>query len=167
VKMGAFLNEFDANLQTGVIVFIVIAAPTFGYFYNRLMDNLKGESEHTSLYVAIGVTITLAFGSLLSWKASLLLLSIFCLTGLPMIVGEYLRTERKRKTAPRRKRLPYAANGMIDDAKIAATETHRLIGKALQSDTKEEIYKSLAGASHELTTIANKLNEVKSIQLEK
>ena len=162
--MGAFLNELDANLQSALVVFIVIGAPVFGYFYNRLMDSLKGEHEHTSLYVAIGVTITLGFGALLSWKASLLLLSIFCLTGLPMIVGEFLRTEKKRKSTPRRKRLPYAANGILDEARIAATETHRLIGKALQANTLEEIYKHLASASHELTTVNNKITEVKQIQ---
>jgi hypothetical protein len=161
--MDGFLNEFVPNLQA-VIVFVVIAAPTFGYFYNRLMDNLKDEHEHTSLYVAIGVAITLAFGALISWKASLLLLSIFTLTGLPMIVGEFLRTEKKRKSVPRRKRLPYAANGLLDEAKMATNETHRLIGKALQASTPEEIYKYLASASHELTTINNKIVEVKQIQ---
>jgi hypothetical protein len=162
--MGAFLNELDANLQTAIVVFIVLAAPIFGYFYNRLMDSLKGESEHTSLYVAIGVTITLAFGSLLSWKASLFLLSIFCLTGLPMIVGEFLRTEKKRKTAPRRKRLPYAANGLLDEAKIATITAHEKLTRASNTNSLEEIYRYQRDAALELTTITSKINEVKQIQ---
>jgi len=164
--MDRFINQLDANLQTAIVVFIVIGAPVFGYFYNRLMDSLD-EHEHMSLYVAIGVVITLAFGALISWKASILLLSIFALTGLPMIFGEYRRTERKRKTAPRRKRLPYAANGILDEAKMATSETHRLLGKALAAETKEDIYRNIASASYELTTITEKLSEVKRIQMEK
>lgn len=165
--MGAFLNQLAPNLQTALVVFIVIGAPVFGYFYNKLMDSLKGEHEHTSLYVAIGVTITLAFGSLLSWKAALLLLSIFCLTGLPMIAGEFRRTERKRKTAPRRKRLPYAANGILDEARMAATDAHGYMTKAINATKSEDIYRNLAAAATELNTITNKIAEVKQIQLEK
>lgn len=164
--MGNFLNQFDANLLTGVIVFIAIGAPTFGYFFNRLMDKLSGEYEHTSLYVAIGVTVTLAFGALLSWKASLLLLGIFCLTGLPMIAGEYRRTERKARS-PRRKRLPYAANGLIDDAKIATVTAQGKLIKAISANNPEDLYKNLTAASLELTTITSKLAEVRQIQLEK
>lgn len=163
MNMGSFLNEFVSNLQA-VIVFIVIAAPTFGYFYNRLMDSLKDEHEHTSLYVAIGVAITLTFGALLSWKASVLLLSIFCLTGIPMIAGEFRRTERKRKSAPRRKRLPYAANGILDEAKIAATEAQRHMTRAITATDPKDIYRNLAAAANELNTINSKISEVKQIQ---
>lgn len=165
--MGAFLNEIDANLRTGIIVFIVVAAPTFGYFYNKLMDSLKGEHEHTSLYVAIGVFITLTFGGLLSWKASILLLSIFALTGLPMIVGEFMRTERKRKSAPRRKRLPYAANGRIDDALMATIVAQEKLLQASTTENLHDIQKYQRDAALQLTTIASKLHEVKQIQLEK
>jgi hypothetical protein len=165
--MGAFLNELDANLLVAIVVFIVVIAPVFGYFYNRLMDSLKSDHEHTSLYVAIGVAITLAFGSLLSWKAAILLLSIFCLTGLPMIVGEFLRTERKRKSAPRRKRLPYAANGILDEAKMANSEAVNQLERAINSNRPEEIYKHIAAALAESHRITSKLAEVKQIQIEK
>lgn len=165
--MGDFLNEIGANLLIASVVFVTVSAPTFGVFFNQFIDRLKGEYEHTSIYVAIGVAITLVLGALISWKSFLLYSVLFVLTGLPMIFGEYRRTEQKRKTAPRRKRLPYAANGILDDARMSTTEAHRLIGKALEAKSNEEIYKYIAGASHELTTITSKLAEVKQIQLEK
>lgn len=160
--MGIFLNEFDANLQTGVIVFIVIAAPTFGYFYNRLMDVLR-EHEHTSIYVAIGVSVTLVFGALISWKAAILYSVLFLLDGLPMIVGEYRRTE-KSKRKPRRKRLPYAANGILDECKIASVVAHEKLVRASTCNSLEEICKLQRDAALELNTITSKLAEVRQIQ---
>jgi hypothetical protein len=166
VNTGLFLNESAPNLHVGLVVFIVIGAPTFGYFFNRLMDRLNPKYEHTSLYVVIGVFVTLVFISLLSWKSAVFNLVVFGLTGLPMIVGEFLRTERKRKTA-RVKRLPYKANGLIDDAKMASTQAHQHIARALNTNDPETQYKHLAAAGLELTTVFNRLNEVKQIQLEK
>jgi ABC-type multidrug transport system fused ATPase/permease subunit len=170
--MGTFLNEIDANLRMAIVVFIVGAAPTFGYFFNSLMNKLHGKYEHTSLYVAIGVLVTLAFGALLSWKAALLLLSIFVLTGLPMVIGEFIRTERERERRrvprkTRRMKLPYAANGLIDDAAMATGEAVRLLSRANRAETLDEVYKHQAAAILELTTITSKLAEVKQIQMEK
>jgi hypothetical protein len=167
VNMGSFLNEIEANLLIASVVFVVIASPIFGYFYNRLMDSLKGEYEHMSLYVAIGVAISLVLVALISWKAALVALGVFTLTGLPMIIGEFLRTERKRKSAPRRKRLPYAANGILDEAKIAATDAQRHMTRALTATKPEDVYRNLAAAATELNTINNKISEVKQIQMEK
>ena len=165
MESGSFVNEFDTNLQIALVVFVTATAPTFGYFYNRLMDQL-GEHEHTSLYVAIGVFITLVFVGLLSWKAALLSLVVFGLTGMPMIAGEFKRTERKKRT-PRVRRLPYKANGIIDDAKMASVQAHRAINQAIVATKSEEIYKHLTAAALELDTITGKLAEVKQIQLEK
>jgi signal transduction histidine kinase len=168
--MGAFLNEFLANSQAlpALIVFAVMALPTFSHFYNQWIDKLLDDSEHTSLYVVLGVLFVLVIGALFSWKAAILYSVLFALAGYFMVQGEYARTA-KRKAANRtnknqRKRLPYAANGLLDEARMSATEMHRLLGKALQASTNEEIYKHLASASHELTTITSKINEVKQIQ---
>ena len=84
--MGAFSNEFDAKLLIGLGVFALMAAPMFGYFYNKLMDRLDNEHEHTSLYVAGGNLFTLLIGALISWKAALLFFVLFALDGMPMIV---------------------------------------------------------------------------------
>lgn len=158
--MGDFGNEYVANLQVllPLAVAILILLPLFGWLYNRLMDNLKGK-EHTSVYVAGGVLVTLAAGAIISWKAALLFTVLFGLDGIFMIVGEFKRTEKQQKSA-RRKRLPYAANGLLDDAKIAATEIHRLMGKDMQAET-------LLKVQRELTTVLLKLEELKNIQSEK
>lgn len=165
MNTGPFLNQFAPNLHAGLVVFIVIGAPVFGYFFNRLMDRLK-EHEHTSLYVAIGVFITLIFIALLSWKSAVLGFVVFGLTGLPMIVGEFTRTDRKRKTA-RVKRLPYKANGLIDDAKMASTQAHQHITRALNANDPETQYRHLAAAAVEISNVGQRLNDVKQIQLEK
>jgi hypothetical protein len=168
-EMGAFMNEIDVKLQTAFVVFVIVAAPMFGYFYNRLIDSLKSRFEHMSVYVVGGVTITLVFVALLSWKAALLALGIFTLTGLPMIVGEFCRTNRKMKQArrPRRLRLPYAANGILDEAKMASTQAHQAITKAINTNNPAEQYKHMAAAAMELVTITAKIAEVKQIQMEK
>jgi len=100
--MGPFSNQFDVKLQIGIAVFILLAAPIFGYFYNKALNKV-GENEHTSLYVVIGVFFTIAFGALISWKSALMMLILFGLTGIPMIAGEYKRSAKKQKT-PRRKK---------------------------------------------------------------
>lgn len=164
--MGTFLNEIDVNLMIGSVVFVLIGAPVFGIFFNQLMDSL-GEHEHTSLYVAIGVLVSLVLTATISWKAALLGLAVFTLTGIPMIVGEFRRTEKKRKSTPRRKRLPYAANGILDEAMMANTEALNKLQKAINATKPEDMYKLLVAAVLEQNTIASKLNEVKRIQLEK
>jgi hypothetical protein len=158
--MGDFGNEYVSNLHLALplavaIIFLLII---FGYFYNRLMDSLKGK-EHTSLYVVGGVIVTIGAAALISWKSSLLFTILFLLDGIFMIVGEFKRTEKQAKT-PRRKRMGYAANGIIDDAKIAASEIHRLMGKELEVHEPGTLVK----IQRELTTVLLKLEELKNIQ---
>lgn len=78
MKLGDFLNEYAAKLHVflPLIVAVIILLPVFGYFYNRLMDKLKGK-EHMSVYVAGGVLVTLAAGAIISWKSALLFLVLF------------------------------------------------------------------------------------------
>jgi hypothetical protein len=169
--MEGFTNEFAANPQIlpALIVFVSIALPIFGYFYNRLMDRLNGTKEHTSLYVAIGVAVTLLAGGLFSWRAALMYAALFTLSGLPMIAGEFRRTEEKKAASKtrtlRRKRLPYAANGRIEDAYDSVKEAQRLIGLAFKNNgTEPKSAVPMAEASHQLSTALIKLMEVKAIQ---
>ncbi len=170
--MDGFVNEFAANPQVlpALIVFIICALPTFGYFYNRLMDRLmNGNKERTSLYVAIGVFVTILFGGLVSWRASLMFLGLFALSGMPMIVGEFKRMDRRRETihvkAMRRKRLPYAANGCIADAHDAAKEAQRLLTVAFKNNGKcVESSLPMSEASHQISLVISKLVELKLIQ---
>ena len=119
VNMGLFLNEFAAKLFWPLAVAAMFILPIFGHFYNKLMDKLEGKDEHTSLYVALGNLVTIGIASIFSWKAALLFLILFMADGTPMIFGEFKRTERRaKKKTPRRKRIPYAANGRIDDATL-------------------------------------------------
>ena len=164
--MGSFFNEFAVNLYPALIVFAGLGLPTFGYFYNQLMNKLDGKREHTSLYVAIGVSVTLLVGGLFSWKSALMNFALFGLSGLPMIFGEFKRTELKheKEKTPRRKRMPYAANGRIDDANMSATEASRLLGMALREKDPAIRALQLASISHELHNVSRNLLELKMIQ---
>jgi hypothetical protein len=169
--MEGFMNEFAVNPQVwpALVVFVLIALPVFGYFYNKLMDRLNGAREHMSLYVVGGVLVTLLAVGLFSWKAALISLGCFGLSGIPMIAGEFKRTDEKKQTARtrtlRRKRLPYAANGYISDAHDAAREAQRLLGVAFKNNGKcVESSLPMSQASHELSVVISKLVEVRLIQ---
>lgn len=170
VKLGDFLNEFAANSPVFWALFVgaIFVLLIFGYFYNRLMDTLKhGTGEHTSIYVAIGVAVTLGVASLFSWKAGLLTMIFFAASGLPMIFGEFHRTkvvEEEKTRTPRRKRVPYAVNGRIEDSSMAVKEASRLLGLALKEKDPTARALQLATASHELNDAYSKLLEVKLIQ---
>lgn len=170
VNLGDFLNEYAANSQLfwALLVGAFFGLLIFGYFYNRLMDSLKhGTGEHTSIYVAIGVAVTIGIASLFSWKSGLLTLVFFAASGLPMIFGEFKRTkvaEDEKTRTPRRKRVPYAVNGRIDDSSMAVKEASRLLGMALKEKDAMARTLQLATASHELNSAYSKLMEVKLIQ---
>ena len=169
MNLGSFLNEFAAksSLFWALFVGAIFSLVIFGYFYKRLMDHLKDGDEHTSLYVAIGVGATILVAALFSWKAGLLNLIFFAASGLPMILGEFRRTKAKveeRTKTPRRKRLPYAANGRIDDAVMDVKEASRLLGMALKEKEPTARALQLAQASHELNDASTKLLELKLIQ---
>lgn len=169
MNLGDFLNEYAANspLFWAMAVGAIFTLLIFGYFYNRLMDHLKGRDEHTSLYVAIGVSVTVTVSALFSWKSALMTLIFFSASGIPMIVGEFIRTrervEEKTRT-PRRKRLPYAANSRIDAATMDAREASRLLGMALKEKDGTVRALQLAQASHELNDLYQNLLELKMIQ---
>lgn len=162
--MDGFGNEFDVKLQIALAVFVVVIAPVFGYFYNNLMDRLT-ENEHSSLYVVIGVAVTIILSSAISWKSALLMAVLFGLTGLPMIIGEFNRTKRKQRKEQqeksiRRRRLPYAANGLIDEIKMSGFELKNYLKKYLETSDPKQLHMALV----EVTNILVKTMELKSIQ---
>ena len=161
--MGSFLNQYAVNLQVilPLAVAILIGLPVFGYSYNKLMDALNGK-EHASIYVACGVLLTLAVGALISWKSALLFTILFALDGFFMIAGEFKRTEKKQKSV-RRKRYPYTANGILEEAKMAIASARRTYGKAIKAGkvTPDD----LLLIEHELNTINLKILEIQQIQI--
>lgn len=166
MNLGDFLNEYAAKLFWPMAVAALFLLPIFGHFYNKLMDALDGNDEHASIYVALGNLATIGAAALFSWKAGLLFLIFFIADGLPMIYGEFKRTSKRvyEKKQPRRKRLPYAANGRVDDATMAISEAQRLVGKALKEKDLAIRSLQLAEAIHELGHAHAKLLEVKLIQ---
>jgi hypothetical protein len=166
VNLGDFLNEFAAKLFWPMAVAALFLLPIFGHFYNKLMDRLDGSDEHASIYVGLGNLVTIAVAALFSWKAGLLMLILFLADGLPMIFGEFKRTHKRveAKKTPRRKRLPYAANGRIDDATMDVKEAMRLTGKAMKENDATVRVLQLAEATHELSAAHEKLIELKLIQ---
>jgi len=165
--MGDFVNEFAVNLLPALTVFAVMGLPTFGYFYNLLMDRLHWRSEHTSLYVAIGEFAIIVVIGLFSWKAAVLSFVGNALAGAFMIAGEFRRTEAKKLQGKslRRKRLPYAASGCIEDAYDAAQEAQRQLVIAFKSNGENvKCALPMAQASHELSIALTKLMELRNIQ---
>ncbi len=162
VNMGSFGNEFDVKLQIGIGVAVFILAPVFGYFYNRFIDTRR-DGEHTSLWVAVGVTITIILAALISWKSAVLMCILFALTGLPMIIGDIQRNDaraKKAKSTRGRKRLPYAANGLIDEARMAVTDMINHLSKFIE--TNDNKYLHLAQII--LARLVSILSELKGIQ---
>jgi hypothetical protein len=177
--MGSFFNEYGANspLFWAVVVGVVIGLPVFGYFYNRWIDAL-GENEHTSLYVVGGVIVVLLAGCLFSLRAAILFAALFMLAGVPMIWGDFQRAKRKPvpaptqtteapvvEPAPRRKRLPYVINGLLDDVSMAAVQAMRCLTDALRKrGNLEEMLVCISLAVQEISTIQIKISEIKNIQ---
>jgi hypothetical protein len=65
--------------------------------------------------------------------------------------------------APRRKRMPYAANGLLDEAKMAGTEARTRLGNAIKNGSVSS--DDLHVIEHELNTIMLKILEVQQIQI--
>ena len=87
----------------GIIVTLVVV----GTVYNRAVAYLevKGYMEgYTSLAVAFGVLVTLAFVALLDWKVALMTLACFAASGTPMIVGSISRYVKRREMGQERMR---------------------------------------------------------------
>ena len=70
----------------------------FGLMFNGLVDWLGERKEgYVSLMVVGGVLVTLGGIAFISWPAAILGLAAFVASGLPMVIGEIVRTIKKRE----------------------------------------------------------------------
>lgn len=75
----------------------------FGVLYNSWVGRLGEDKEgYTSLFVALGVFIALAAGAVFFPIPAAFFLALFVASGLPMIVGDIQRYQRRRKEAKER-----------------------------------------------------------------
>ena len=128
MEMGQFLNEFATD--TRVLVPVALASlavlAVFSVLFDHWVGNLASEKKigYSAILVALGNIVTLLMVAIISWKAAILVGLAFIASGFMVIIGDVNRSHNTRKQAvlvaskPRRKALPYAACGLIDDAII-------------------------------------------------
>lgn len=170
MEMIPFFNKYVEDAHTLAILagsgiaFLSI----FSVLYNRWMDDL-GEKKrgYTALLVAAGNAINLGVVAAISWRAALVVLAAFFVSGLAMILGD-IRRETKRREAeskinrrPRRKSLPYAAAGLVDDAAMLVSDAQRELKRAL--DGKLDPAK-LGKAGISMTEALGKLAEARRVE---
>lgn len=166
VKFGDFLNEYATKLHVflPLVVGVAISLPVFSIFYNRLMDKLDENSEeHTSIWVAIGVAVVIGAGALFSWKMAVFMLSLFALAGFPMIFGDFRREDKRKANARNPKRLPYKANAILDEIRMATTEARTVLGKSIKEE-REPTDKEIVRIERELNTTLLRLAELDVLQ---
>jgi hypothetical protein len=169
MKMGDFLNQFAANplIFWPLVVSIPLALVIFGYWYNGVVA--RDRHARRSLYVIIGVLVTLGAAALFSWKAALITLILFACSGLFMAIGDYQRRHEAQAAeacpvVTHAKRGSYKINGLADDAASAAEETSRHLTQAIKRrGTETELLSALSLAQGELTTIRLRINEIRQI----
>jgi hypothetical protein len=133
MDMGEFVNGFVKDAQTfwllsgaGLLILVIFSA-----LFNRWVADLGDRKiGYTALLVAVGNVVTLLIVAVISWKAAGIVLVAFIASGMVMIVGDVERSHEKREQAaknarPRRKALPYAACGLIDEANMLLSPVER------------------------------------------
>ena len=165
--MGEFLNQYVTDLHTSIplVVVAVVLLAVFGVLYNNMMSKLGDKKDgYTALFVAIGNTITLIIVAFFSWKAAVLVFAAFIASGTAMVVGDIVRSIKRRekeavaKSSPRRKPLPYAAARLINDAYDELTSTERKLEQVVNQKKTELIPLVLAGVSKSLRFISEAKN---------
>jgi uncharacterized membrane protein len=88
----------DSGLAVAFIVLLV-----FGFFYNQLVERFQKRTQrYTAELVVGGVLITLiASGFFIGWSDMAKVLVLFVASGLPMIVGSWIRSARDDEEAKR------------------------------------------------------------------
>lgn len=131
--MNDFLNEYATNSMVLAAVGAAtgMALALFSTVYNMHMDRRR-ERVYTAIYVVGGVLATLGGMAVISWKAAVLGLAAFAASGLPMVIGDMrrgVREQARQEQDKRRKRLPYAEKGLVDQALMEASEAERALGE--------------------------------------
>ena len=112
---------FEFRLDFGSISGIFLGLVLFGLGFNALTSwaERKGYMEgFTSLFVALGVLLTLAPFAIISPIFTVLILAGFVASGLPMIIGSIVRyTQRRERALQEIARLSNHANDPSEMAK--------------------------------------------------
>lgn len=92
------MNGLSAAIDWRLIGVTLMGLFMFGWAFNALVNGLGDLKEgYTSLLVVGGVLITLLGVALISWQCALLTLAMFAASGTPMIIGEVIRSVRRRE----------------------------------------------------------------------
>ncbi len=167
MDFGNILNTFveDAHIFWPLCVALAASLWLFSMLYNRWMDDLaEAKSGYTALLVALGNGVTLAVVAVLSWKAAVLVAAAFVISGAAMIAGDIRRNHLQQKKtirALKRKPLPYAAAGLIDEAVMLISEGQRTIKTILKGPYDAQ---RLGIVGIALTEAIAKLNEARRVE---
>jgi hypothetical protein len=167
--MGQFLNSFAQDPQSfwTAVAAVIAALGLFSWQYNawigRLGEKKKG---YLGLLVAAGTLVILLGMAVISWKSAVLGLIFFAAGGSIMILGDIGRSvqERERTSAKkgdRRKPLPYAAAGLIDEASMSLAEAQRDLRAVLAGKGDD---KKLGLIALSLASAIQKLSEAKKVE---
>ena len=91
--------ELNATLIGAVMVSLFLFAVLYDLLVSRLGDLHYG---YTSFLVAGGVGMTLGAMAVICWQAAFLAVVCFMVSGIPMIVGEAIRTKRQQMNSIQR-----------------------------------------------------------------
>lgn len=167
---GEFLNGFatDTRVLAPVALLLVGILILFSILYNKWMGELGDKKRgYTALLVALGNLVTLAAVAVISWKAAAVTVVAFAISGLAMIAGDVARGQAQREQAahvngrPRRKALPYAAAGLVDEALMLLADAQRAIKRMLAGDL-EAARIGLVGM--QITEAVTKLTEARKTE---
>ena len=170
MDMGEFLNNYVKDalnfwLLTGSMAGILAL---FSVIYNHWMDTLGEKKQgYTALLVALGNGITLLAVATISWKAAALVAVAFIVSGAAMITGDIRRGSRQRdeqavkQQRPRRKALPYAAAGLIDDAIMTLAQVERGLVAVLEGKSDDRKIGLMALAIKDASA---KLSEARKVE---
>jgi len=141
--MGEFLNQYVTDLQNTIPLAIVavILLAVFSILYNHWIAAFGEKKDgYTAILVAVGNFVTLLVVAIFSWKAALIVLMAFVISGTPMVAGDVYRSIVRRervfneaRKTPRRKPLPYFAsermNNAYDELIIAERKANQVINE--------------------------------------
>jgi Sec-independent protein translocase protein TatA len=87
--------------EVHLVAIMVLALLLFGYLYNLLVERLEQigyNRGYTAFLVVVGTTVTLiASIAVIGLESVLKLMVLFAASGLPMIVGDMMRSAKQRK----------------------------------------------------------------------
>ncbi len=94
--MGPNLNQIGKELAMACLCLLL-----FGVAYNLVVEYFQKRTQrYTAELVVIGVLVTLAVsGFIIGWNSVLVILTLFTASGLPMVVGSWIRTAKDEEAA--------------------------------------------------------------------